>query len=332
MSLKPGTKVRVSREATHAVRRACKAVKKTFLLGKTVGELDPCCGCYVVQFNRNIGTTESFYTTGKVGHLDEVNPEYITALEPTKGRAAAAKTWEPKEGDYVRYIGKADQGPAKRGAIGRVRAIEETDLAVGVEFILDYAQGKGHDLSGRVKNSSGWWLVAANLEPVAPGTVFKVGDYVEVTERHDAATPRLKGFVYHIQSHASFQPYGVRFPGWKGGHSLMGRLKGVREQTGHWIPADKLRLIARGEEAEPAFQEPKAKRISKPTPVKDAFVESGYRVRLLSDARSADGTRHLDEGTAWAASKVIIHGGTFFSIPFSNEDVVVVPEKAVEVL
>jgi hypothetical protein len=107
----------------------------------------------------------------------------------------------------------------------------------------------GHNLGGLIPDGDlmdeGYFVPAGLLKVV--NIAFRVGDKVTLMADHDAATKGLKGTVVFIKDDPSYQPYGVRFNGWKGGHELnvltgSFRLEGKHVHQGHWVPGYKLVL------------------------------------------------------------------------------------------
>lgn len=325
MSMTVGTKVRVSRDASYRVKRACKAAKKTYLLGVIRTPKDPCCGCYIVEFNRNIGTDSTFGGRGKMGYCDEVQPEFITVVGKAKVEEPTSEYRDPKVGDLVVYHGGI-HGPAKEGAVGIIRIVDGSD-SVGVEFIRGYRKEQGHDLDGSVKNGAGWWLSTRKLTLAeGDGVTFKVGDKVEIIERHDHAQVGMKGTVVVVNKDQASHPFGIQFPGWDGGHNLHGRLEGVDRLQGQWVPATSLKLRGVGEPLPSTL-------ISKPALKKDVQVYGGYRVRILKDMKTAIGGNPLKAGSTWSADKVEgIYGYTYYLIPFGSHNTILAFESDVEVL
>jgi len=109
----------------------------------------------------------------------------------------------------------------------------------------------GHDLGGSLKGSkdnSGWYVASATLKLTeeAFNPQFPVGTRVRLTTTHDAAKGGKVGTVAFIKSDVSYQPYGVSFDNWKGGHGLRTGdfvLPKGKELTGHWVPEGKLELV-----------------------------------------------------------------------------------------
>lgn len=239
MSIKVGTKVKVSRDATYKVKMACKAAKKTYLTG-TIVDYDGCCGCYIVEFTKNIGTDGLFGTDGKKGHLDEIKPSFITIGKAPVTVKATKETI--KVGDVVEWTG-INYGPARKGALGIVRKYTGKD-GIGVEFVKGYRKNMGHDLDMDIKDGRGWWVSRRDLKIVEPTALFAIGDKVIIVERHDAASKGMKGVIVGIdEGKASHPYYGVQFPGWEGGHSLDSTLTGDNRLEGQWVPVESLRLL-----------------------------------------------------------------------------------------
>jgi len=160
-SLVKGTRVRVKSAATYAVNLACKAGKVTGLLGTLITGKDPCCGCYVVEFDKKIGTDSIFYTDGKMGYCDEVTPEFITlskAKAPIKSPLKSPSGFQV--GDRVVVIKSYDA--AKVGMSGMVAVAPEREQdSLGVKFdSLTPARG-GHGLGGAISDGSGQWVPAS---------------------------------------------------------------------------------------------------------------------------------------------------------------------------
>jgi len=325
VSIRIGTKVRVERDATYHVRVACKKAKKTYLLGVTKNTMDPCCGCYVVEFSRNIGTDSTFGGKGKLGYCEEVEEGFMTVV----GKAATPKVTKTfKVGDRVVWTSD-DYGPAKNGAIAIVRVVEKEGRDVGVEFIENYNLGRGHELNGEVKNNSGWWVGTRDLRLIEPGDEFKVGTKVIIVETHDSARVGMKGVIAVVDKDKTSHPYGVQFAGWTGGHSLESRLKGKQVTQGQWVPLASMQVLAPGATA------PVAKAYARSTPKKrePISVEGGYSVRILHDMKTAIGGNLLLKGSTWSAEKLTpVYGAVYFIIPFGGSNTILAHESQVEVL
>lgn len=332
MSMRVGTKVRVSPTASYHVGRACKAAKKTYLLGVIRTPKDPCCGCYIVEFNRNIGTDGTYGGKGKAGYCDEIQPEFMTVVGEEKAKAKKA-VYVPKVGDMVRWTG-GNQGPAKPGAIAIVRVVDGP-REVGLEFIRGYKAKAGHDLDGSVKGGAGWWVSTDHLEPVGEFP-FKVGDKVEIIERHDDAQVGMKGTVVVVDKDRESHPFGIQFPGWDGGHSLDGRLKGNDRLQGQWVPASSLEFIAKGTAVEATaspFPTRSSMLRSEPKPFDGAVLEKGFQVKVLKSVTTALGENRLNEGSRWSASRLSgYYDATYFLIPFGLGKTILVHSDFIEVL
>lgn len=105
----------------------------------------------------------------------------------------------------------------------------------------------GHDLIDGVPAGSreAYWVPASKLALKAP-YVPKVGDWVRMTERHDAAEKGMVGIIRHIRPESeTHQGLSVQFPGWTGGHDLYicsdsFKLERPCNQEGQFVPASKV--------------------------------------------------------------------------------------------
>lgn len=325
VSIGIGTKVRVGRDATYHVKAACKQAKKTYLMGVTKTRMDPCCGCYIVEFKRNIGTDSTFGDKGKLGYCEEVEEGFMTVV----GKAAEPKATpkvDLKVGDFVEWVSD-NYGPAKKGARGIILDIQGP-AEVGVEFIVGYNVGKGHDLGGKSKDGAGWWVSAKSLKKVDGLGPIGVGTKVEVIVRHDSAQVGMKGVVVVIDEAKAVHPYGVRFPRWTGGHSLQGRLKGKQAVQGQWVPLASLKV-----EGVVAPEVEKPRLMSVAEPMKEVIIEKGFRVRILRAMKTATGSNPLPEGSTWSASRITnYYDEVYFIIPFGRGNTILAHGSDIEVL
>jgi len=107
----------------------------------------------------------------------------------------------------------------------------------------------GHDLIDGVPAGSreAYWVPADKLALKAP-YVPKVGDWVRMTEKHDAAEKGMVGIIRHIRTELeSYQPLSVQFPGWTGGHDLYSdsfvKLEHPYNQEGQFVPTGKVEKV-----------------------------------------------------------------------------------------
>ena len=180
-----GDKVRVSRDATYHVKEAARKAKKTYLVGKVLTDEDPCCGCYIVEFTRDIGKKGSYsWAGGKLGHMDEITPEFMT-LSKSKGarvevedagKPSGLKTTDFKEGDKVIVVARdEDNYPGlKLGEEGEVKTVGR--LTLGIEF--ERQTEERHTLGGRADYGHGYWVDPGLLKVTKQ--VFEAGKAVKV--------------------------------------------------------------------------------------------------------------------------------------------------------
>jgi hypothetical protein len=152
-------RVRVNVEATYATKKYAKAAGVKSLLGTLLTGKDPCCGCYIVEFDKPLGTDSVFYTSGKKGYCEEIEPEFIT-------RVKAASKHVP--GVFVvgdKVVVTKEYDAAKVGMVGQVIYLGSE---VGISFPTLTVTKGGHNLGGRLsglpKAGTGQWVPSSHLD------------------------------------------------------------------------------------------------------------------------------------------------------------------------
>lgn len=177
--------VRVMAEATYATKRTAAKTGVKTLLAKVLTGVDPCCGCVIVEFRSNIGTDSTFYTKGRIGHCDEVEPKYIFASKAKsfdlKAEKATVKAGEFGIGARVQVVTSYDA--AKVGMEGTIRSKSMgSGSRWGIQFDTLTSLKGGHSLNGELHGSNagqGQWVPESNLKlittapkPKAPESIL----------------------------------------------------------------------------------------------------------------------------------------------------------------
>lgn len=181
-TIKPGLMVKVAIGATEAVTETCEKLGVKSLTGKCLTGVDPCCGCVIVEFKKKLGTESVFYTSGKRGYCDEVNPEYMT-LATAKSAKAEPKATEPVigKGTYIKVT--RDFDAAKVGMYGQIVTSRMGSGSWGIKFPKLTSLKGGHSLSGELKgldSGKGQWV---------PADYFKVVSASEYEASFEDAKP-----------------------------------------------------------------------------------------------------------------------------------------------
>lgn len=210
-----GDRVKVSKDATYRVGRAAKAAKEGFLTGVLLTNEDPCCGCYVVRFTRNIGGTDTFGTTGPAGYLDEVTPRYMTLVE--KGPASVLERDEepdaeltPRRFDVGQVVRITDNANGFSGVrVGDIGVVVEDDGAlVGLRMVK--SNPAYHSLNGKTAPDHGYYMPVNQVEAVIEGLGVSLKVMKSKPEPHAAAKVE-RGFRVSLK---------VDSQSYDGGHKL----------------------------------------------------------------------------------------------------------------
>lgn len=161
-TIKPGLRVRVEAAATYHVRKAAEKLGAKSLVGTALTGVDPCCGCVIVEFDKPIGTDEVYYTSGKLGYVDEVEPRFMSSTS-SKAKAPGLTI---KKGDTVKVVTEYDA--AKVGMVGTVVTTPSahTSRSYGVKFASLSSMKGGHSLGGILvgdERYKGQWVPGSHL-------------------------------------------------------------------------------------------------------------------------------------------------------------------------
>lgn len=188
---------------------------------------------------------------------------------------------------------------------------------------------RGHSLDlGVLPNGSkdGYYVPDSYLELLPR---LKVGDWVKVLERHDAAKPGMVGrIVFDPSTGLSDQPYSVQFPGWKDGHDLqIGAedevvLVGEESVEGQFIPGAKLEKVRK-----PYTRKPKALVSDTLTPQLKELPDTKHigLVRTLKQIKTQDG-KSIPAGEYFAQA-VKVSGRPMVLISFGYGSVLILEQN-----
>jgi hypothetical protein len=154
--------VKVDQSATYATRKYGEKNGVKTLMAKCLTQVDPCCGCVIVEFKANIGTDSTYGGRGVLGHCDEVKPTYLTlAKKPASEADKATVTL----GSYVEVT--RDYDAAKVGMRGKVVTKAGGEWGILFDTLTD--RTGGHSLGGHLGDADrgkGQWVPAGRLRVV----------------------------------------------------------------------------------------------------------------------------------------------------------------------
>lgn len=229
-----GDRVKVRASATYLVEKAAKAAGSEYLAATLLTGKDPCCGCYVAEFDVLLGGTDTFYpATGKIGYMAEVKDRDILGKVTKRGRPKGAVR-KPKVGDRITMTDGWDA--AKKGMGGTIVTMMDKEDAddgdyIGVRFPSLTRDKGGHSLGGFLKGAQqfqGQWVpesairIGGTRAVKDPEPKFKVGMVVERTGSSYGTLDRVPLGTLGVVRVVHVGSIGVEWDGITEGHDLDG--------------------------------------------------------------------------------------------------------------